>query len=371
MKIGIDARMYGNAECTGIGTYIERMTNELFQIDQENEYIMFLRGDGFKKFVSPNKRVRKVEVTPRWYTYQEQFALPFSFAKEKLDLIHYPHFNSPILYPQKSICTIHDITPLFFPGHKMGAWHRRLAHKLVFQSTIRKAKQVIAVSESTKQGIVDHFGMKPEKIKVTYEGVDGRFKNIQNNGIISAVKQKFGITKPYIFFVGVWRNHKNIEGLVKAFNLLKKRDQIKHQLVLGGREDLHYTNIRKEINESPFKNDIITTGFIENEELPVLYSAAETFVVPSFIEGFGLIAIEAQKCGCSVVSSNTSSLPEVLQDSALFFDPKNVEEMANQIKAILENQNTREKLVELGNKNCERFSWRECAKQTLEIYKSV
>lgn len=371
MKIGIDARMYGNAECTGIGTYIERMTNELFKIDQENEYVMFLRGEGFKKFVAPNSRVKKVEVTPRWYSYQEQFTLPFSFAKEKLDLIHYPHFNSPILYPKKSVCTIHDITPLFFPGHKMNAWHRRLAHKLVFQSTIKKASQVIAVSESTKQGIIDHFGLNPNKIKVTHEGVDERFKNIQNNGIISSVKQKFGITKPYIFFVGVWRNHKNIEGLIKAFNLLKKRHNIDHQLVLGGREDLHYTDIRKEIDKSDFKNDIITTGFIEDDELPVLYSAAEIFVVPSFIEGFGLIAIEAQKCACPVVSSNTSSLPEVLKDSAIFFDPQKPEEMAEQILKVLDNEQIRNDLIEKGNKNCERFRWRECAKQTLEIYKSV
>lgn len=371
MRIGIDARMYGNEECTGIGTYIQRMTDELFKIDRENEYVIFLRGNGFDKFQIPNNRVKKVRVAPRWYTYDEQIKLPFIFAKEKLDLIHYPHFNSPILYPKKSICTIHDITPFYFPGHKMGSKWRRYAHKLVFGSTIAKAKQIIAVSESTKQGILDKFKVDPNKIKITYEGVDERFKKITNNGIINEIKRKFGITKPYIFYVGVWRNHKNIESLIKAFNLLKRKHQINHQLVLGGREDLHYTNIREEIEKSPFKKDILTTGYIADDELPVLYSGAETFVIPSFIEGFGLIAIEAQKCECPVISSNTSSLPEVLAKSALFFAPVNIEEMATRIKEILDDPKLRETLIVNGKKNADRFSWQKCAEQTLQIYKSA
>ena len=371
MRIAIDARMYGNEQCTGIGTYIQRLTNELFKIDQKNEYILFLREPSFSKFVPPHDGVKKALVTQPWYSYQEQILLPFEFAKEKFDLIHYAHFNSPILYLEKSVCTIHDITPLYFPGHKMNSQFRRLAHKLVFASTLHKAEKIIAVSESTKTGIIENFHVNPDKISVTYEGVDERFKYNPNSGIISEIKERLKITKRYIFYVGVWRNHKNIETLIKASNILKEKYKIEHQLVLGGREDLHYTEVRKEIDLSPNKKDILTTGYITDSDLPLLYGNAEAFVIPSFIEGFGLIAIEAQNCGCPVVSSNTSSLPEVLADSALFFDPNKAQELAEQLHLVLTNTDLKQSLIAKGFKNAERFSWQKCAEQTLSIYNSL
>jgi len=275
------------------------------------------------------------------------------------------------LFSKKSVCTIHDITPLFFPGHKMKSIVRRIGYKLVFNATLRKARQVIAVSQTTKKDICKHFKINPEKITVTYEGVDERFKIIENNDTINNTKERYGISKPYVFFIGVWRSHKNIEALVKAFNILKEKHKILHQLVLGGREDLHYTKVREEINNSPYKNDIITTGFIADEDLPIIYNHADAFALPSFIEGFGLIAIEAQNCGCPVVSTNTSSMPEVLSDSALFFDPHNVEQMAEQIFKVLDDEKLKQNLIEKGLQNIKRFSWRKCAEQTLEVYKNA
>jgi len=371
MRIAIDARMYGNEQCTGIGTYIERLTNELFKIDKKNEYLLFLKEPAFTRFSPPHDGVKKALVTPRWYSYEEQYLLPFEMNREKFDLMHYPHFNSPLLYFKKSICTIHDITPLFFPGHKMNSLFRRMAHKLVFNSTIKKASQIIAVSESTKQGIIEHFQVDPEKIKVTYEGVDERFKFTANNDTIKEVKERLGIIKPYLFYVGVWRNHKNIETLVKAFDFAREKHNLDLQLVLGGREDLHYTNVRTEIERSKYKKDIITTGFIADNELPLLYSSALAFVIPSFIEGFGLIAIEAQNCNCPVLAANTSCLPEVLSDSALFFNPKNFEELAKRIEQIATSLSLRQDLIIKGQKNCTRFSWKKCAEQTLQIYNSL
>lgn len=371
MRIAIDARMYGNEECTGIGTYIKNLTDNLFQIDSENEYVLFLAEPVFSKFVEPNGRVRKVKVTPRWYTYQEQFLLPLQFMKERFDLIHYPHFNSPILFPKKSICTIHDLTPLSFPGHKMKSTVRRLGYQAVFRSTILKSEKIIAISEATKQEIIKHFNVNPDKIIVTHEGVDERFKIIENCDIMNKEKNKFGIDQPFIFYVGVWRDHKNITGLVEAFDLLKKKYNLAHQLVLGGREDLHDTKVREKINASTFKNDIITTGYLSDEELPILYNSASVFVLPSFIEGFGLIAIEAQKCGCPVASSNSPALKEVLANSALFFNPHNVNEMAEIIQKILSDENSRQRLIKAGLENVSRFSWKKCAEQTLSVYQKI
>ncbi len=371
MKIAIDARMYGATQFSGIGTYIQKLTDELFKIDQENEYILFLREPEFSKFNPPSDRVKKVLTDVPHYSYAEQTRFVTELLKYKFDVIHFPHFNAPILLPKKSVCTIHDITPFFFPGHKAKSGFRKWAYRTVFRSTMRKARKIIAISNSTKRDIVKNFHINDKKIKIIYEGVDDSFRIIDNHDIICKVKEKFGITKPYIFFVGVWRSHKNIEGLIKAFNLIKKEQKLDIQLVLGGREDLHYTNVRQEIQNSPFKEDIITTGFIKSSELPLLYNGAEVFVVPSFIEGFGLIAIEAQNCGTSVASTNTSSMPEVLGESALYFEPDNHQEMANQIIRIFNEANTKKILLDKAKLNITRFSWEKCAEQTLEIYQNI
>jgi len=369
MRIAIDARMYGQEQCSGIGAYIKNLTDALFKLDQENEYFLFMREPEFSRFVSPNERVKKVLVAPRWYSYAEQFVLPFQFAKEKFDLIHYPHFNSPVFYCKKSVCTIHDLTPFHFPGHKMGSLIRRIGYRLVFNATVAKARRILTVSDSTKKGIAETFGVPECKIKTTHLGVDEIFRVPVKSDIINAVKDKYRITQPYIFFIGVWRNHKNIEGLIRAFEILKEKYALPHQLVLGGREDLHYTKVRDQIEKSKFKNDIITTGFVSEEDLPALYTGADLFCLPSFIEGFGLIAVEAQTCGTPVVSTSTSSMPEVLGDSALYFDPHSEEQMAEQIKKVLSEIDLRAQLIAKGKENASRFSWQKCAEQTLAIYR--
>ena len=370
MRIAIDCRMYGASQFSGIGTYIQRLTDELFKLDKENEYILFMRQEEFDKFTPPSERVTKVLADFPHYSYSEQVKFPFLLMKHKIDLIHYPHFNSPILYWKRSICTIHDTTPFRFPGHKARSGWRKLAYQIVFRFTMLKAKAVLTVSANTKRDIVSDFGVNADKVKVTHLGVDERFHEVAKSAIINKVTEKYGIKKPYLLNIGVWRSHKNVEGLVKAFNLLKNKHKIPHQLVLGGREDLHYTNVRNEIESSPFKEDIITPGFIADEDLPALYAGADAFVLPSFIEGFGLICIEAQSQNCPVVSTDTSSLPEILNDSALLFDPNNTEEIANKINLVISNQEIKTKLINAGQQNIKRFSWQKCAEETLNTYKN-
>lgn len=371
MIIGIDARMYGAAQCSGIGHYIEQLTKNLFKIDKTNQYILFLREPVFSEFKEPNERVKKVKVIPRWYSYGEQLILPFQLMNHKLDLIHYPHFNSPILFPKKFICTIHDLIPFQFDGHKMKSVWRKKAHRLVFEHTIKRAQHILCVSEFTKNEIIRQFKINPDKLKTTYLGVDERFQPIKKNGIIKLLKTKYKITTPFIFFISAWRNHKNFEGLISTFEILKKKYRIPHQLVLGGQEFPEYPNIRKKINNSPFKGEIITPGFIAPEDLPAVYNAADVFVLPSLAEGFGLIAIEAQACGCPVASSNVTCLPEILDNSAVFFDPQNTEQMADQIYSIISNENIKKQLIAKGFDNVKRFSWEKCAEETLQIYETM
>ncbi len=367
-KIGIDGRMFGS-EQTGIGNYIRHLIVNLAEIDKNNKYVIFLLGKEYDNFNLPAKNFRKVRVYSHWYSWCEQIVLPFEFAKEHVDLMHFPHFNTPVLYPGKSIVTIHDITPFFFPGHKMNSRLRRNAFKFVFNSSIKKAGAVIAVSGSTKNDIVKYFGLSADKIKIVYEGVDENFKILPNRGkIIEELSAKYNIQKPFIFYAGVWRNHKNIVGLLKAFAVLKKILGGRYQLVLGGKEDPYYPEIKQMIGSLDLEKDIVLPGFIPDHEMVLFYNTCELFVIPSFYEGFGLVGLEAFACGAPVVSSNTTSLPEVLGNAALYFDPHNEDQMASIMIRVLDNIKTRDAMIQSGLKQVQKYSWARMARETLEIY---
>ncbi|MFZ5364777.1 MAG: glycosyltransferase family 4 protein [Patescibacteria group bacterium] len=370
MIIGIDGRMYGS-EQTGIGNYIKNLTDNLFEIDKKNQYVLYLREPQFSRVIPDKPNVIKARVTPRWYSYAEQFILPMQLAKQKIDLIHFPHFNSPLAFFKPSVVTIHDVTPYHFPGHRMSSWLRRSGFRLVFKNSVRRAEHVLAVSDSTKRDIMKYFKVPSEKITVTYLGVKSDFRPTMDYGIINKVKENYGITKPYIFYVGVWRNHKNLPGLIRAFHILKHKYRFPGQLVIGGNEDPNYPEVRREWEKLGLENDIIRPGFIKDCELPVLYSAAQLYVIPSFIEGFGLIGIEAMACGTPVAASNTSSLPEVLGDAAQYFAPRNSEQMAAVMFRLLTDKNLREQSVNLGFQQIKKYSWKKCAEQTLSIYEQA
>ena len=368
--IGIDARMYGYAQ-TGIGNYIRHLLKFIFELDKENNYVIFLMSEEFDDFELPNERIKKIKVSSKWYGWKEQLLFPFQLYKENLDLMHFTHFNSPILYFKRSIVTIHDITPYFFPGHKMRSIIRKIGFKAVFFSSVKKASKVIAVSENTKNDIANYFKIRKDKINIIYEGVDEQFKIISDDQKITEIKKKYNITKPFIFYTGVWRNHKNLVGLIKAFGILKNKYKLDYQLVLGGKEDPYYPEVRETWEKLGLGSEIIRTGFIDQEDLPLFYNAAKLFIIPSFYEGFGLIGLESMACGTPVVSSDRTSLPEVLGDAAIYFDPKDSEEIAKKIKLVLTDEKLYNELKKKGFKQVEKYSWRKMGKETMGVYRKI
>lgn len=421
--IAIDARMYGATQ-TGIGNYIFHLMKYLFEIDQKNNYLVFLLPEEYDKFELPNERVRKIKVSAKWYGWKEQVVFPLEILKHKIDLIHFPHFNSPILYHWiapflkiKTVTTIHDLTPYYFPGHKMNSWLRRKSFKLVFSTAVKKSSRVIAVSEYTKKDMMKIFlnnshchceggtteaiplqssrvvvtGLprsaiaplamtkKNNKIQVIYEGVDEQFQVIKDCGKINIVgtqnlvslREKYKITKPFIFYTGVWRNHKNLVGLIKAFDLIVNKYKINYQLVLGGKEDSYYPEVRQTWEKLNLGDKIIRTGFIKQEELPLFYNAADIFVIPSFREGFGLIGLEAMACGTPVISSSKTSLPEILGDAAIYFNPADCQKIAEKIAQVIQDKDLKASLVQKGFQQIEKYDWRRMAEKTLEMYEEA
>lgn len=353
MKIGIDARLI---EETGVGRYIRNLISELAVLDTEDEFIIYLRKKSFDSFIPPNEKWQRRLADVPWHTAQEQFVMPWILVKEHLDILHVPYFNIPVFYPGRMIITIHDLTILHFntgkattlplPIYKL----RRLGYYLILAVGLIRSKKVIAVSETTKKEIIDHFHMPAEKIAVTYEGIDEHLK-IQDSQL-----KKTLIDGSYLLYVGNAYPHKNLESLTRAFKEVKG----KTKLVLVGKEDFFYKRLKKETNE----DRIIFYGEAKDSELANLYAHATALVFPSLMEGFGLPALEAISMGCPVVCSDIPVLHEILGEQALYFDPNSPHDIQQKIERALEHPKKPTNVKSL----IDRFQWSDLAKKTILLY---
>jgi len=312
MRIGIDARMWGEGQ-TGIGLYVENLVRHLLEIDKKNQYVLFLRKDYFSALEFSQKNVEKVLADYKWYSYNEQFYFPALLKKMNLDVLHFPNFNIPIFYNGKKVVTIHDLTTHKFAGHYRKRWWRELAFRTVFARAIKNSDKIIAVSRFTKNEILKQYGVSDSKIEVIYSGLpnknhESRITNHKNDPEI--LLSKYEINKPYIFFTGVWRKHKNLINLIRAFKILREEYKQDILLVLGGQEEQFYNEPRKEWQKLELEEFVITPGFIIKEELPSFFSGASVFVFPSFSEGFGFAPLEAGSYGVSCVVSDIGALRE-------------------------------------------------------------
>ncbi|HEC21068.1 MAG TPA: glycosyltransferase family 1 protein [Candidatus Peregrinibacteria bacterium] len=366
MKIGIDCRI----DSTGIGRYNRELVQNLGKLDSENEYILFVNELGI---FEARENIREVLVGAEHYSFAEQIKFPRILKEEKLDLMHFTHFNAPLLYRGKSVVTIHDLILNFYPNkfynrkRSLKSRFNEFCYKFVIEGITKRSKKIIAVSENTKKDLVDILGIHPEKITVVHNGLSEKFHVIEDQKLLEETREKYGLDKPFLLYTGVWRSHKNLLRLLEAFGHLQ--DKIDHYLILTGKPD--YPEITDKIEELKLEKRIKTVGAVPEEDLLALYNLAETYVFPSLYEGFGLPPLEAMSCGTPVVASNITSIPEVCSENALYFDPKNVEDMAEKIHRICTDQNLREKLVESGLKHVKNFSWKKMAEETLRVYKSL
>jgi glycosyltransferase involved in cell wall biosynthesis len=373
MIIGIDARFFGSIG-KGLGRYTQKLIENLEQIDTQNQYVVFLRKENFAEYQPKNKNFQKVLADFQWYSFAEQFFFPKLLYKYKLDLMHFPHFNAPLLYRKKFVLTIHDLILIHFPTVRNSTlspifyWFKFLAYKIVIWSAINRSQKIIAVSEFTKKDILNVYkNIAKNKIEVTYEACDNFHSADQNNA--GEILQKYGIIKPYLIYIGNVYPHKNPERLVLAFKELEKvQKDIK--LVFVGGEDYFYARLKKFVEEKEIKN-IIFSGFVSDDELGTFLCSAEAYVRPSLYEGFELPPLEAMTMGVPVLSSNHECASEILGDSALYFDGKNIDDMTNSILKITTDKELRKKLIEKGYEQIKKYSWEKMARETLVIYSNV
>ncbi len=370
MRILADIRLLSRGGVSGIEEYTRNLLTSLLALDKENRYTLFYNGlrklplasqlpaVGYQNIAVIDRRIPN-----KIFDFSVKFLnFPAVDRFMEADVVFSPHFN--ILKTAKPrVITFHDLSflhhPYFF-SRRQKFWH--------WMQDVRRqaaeAAKIIAVSEFTKSDLVNLLGVPSEKVEVIYSGISPEFKHLTRPMLHDA--------RPYILYLGTLEPRKNVAAIIRAFNVIKTYPEFSDwQLVLAGRPGWLYENINREVKASPYGADIVFAGSVKTEDRVLLYNLAKVFVYPSFFEGFGFPPLEAQACGCPVVASDRTSLPETLGESALLVNPWKIEELAEAIREAALNQKTRAHLIEAGAKNVARFNWAKAAGETLKVLQKL
>lgn len=383
MTIGIDLRILSRGVITGVEQYILNLLPYVFLLDKSIKFKLFYNA------------YHKVKLNYSWLDSSNvsiyEFKIPnkilflsttyFDFPKlDKLigsvDVYFNPHFfPAPVTTDCKKVVTFHDLSFEYFPN--FFSFNQRIWQKFLVNAKreAESADKIIAVSDSTKQDLIDLYHIDSDKIEVIYSGIAIDRVKDKMSSRVKEIKLKYNLPEKFILYFGTIEPRKNLVGLIKAFEFLKSNFADKNvrniKLVIAGARGWLYRDIFGTALNSKYKNDIIFTGFVEENDKPIFYKLAELFVYPSFFEGFGFPPLEAMSATVPVIASNTSSLPEVIKDGAVLVDPYDINEIALAMKMILCDKKLRIKLKEKSLKIAEEFSWRKCAEKTLKVLTSV
>ncbi|MFD2169014.1 glycosyltransferase family 4 protein [Tumebacillus lipolyticus] len=370
MKIGLDARGAIWYRGTGIGTYTYQLIKNLYVHDKENEYRFFWPGDEYKN-LDPTVDEIFNSIERSKDKFWEEVHIPMSVEQEKIDLYHVPQngIGLPLKKSCPNVVTVHDLIPYLYP-ETVGKGYL----KIFLQEMPRIMEQsdlIITVSQHSKRDIQRIFQIPEEKIVVTPEAPESVYRPIDRQVAKRFVKDRFGIDRPYVIYIGGFSPRKNVRGLINAFYEIQDEIDPNYALVLVGKEARDYDDTVMLVEALRLQKRVIFTGFAAVQELPHLYNAADLCVYPSYYEGFGLPPLEAMACGVPTIASNASSIPEVTGDAALLVNPHDLFELAEQMKRVLGSQALREQMSEDGLRQADQFSWKRCAQETLAAYEQL
>ncbi|MDA3840347.1 MAG: glycosyltransferase family 1 protein [Patescibacteria group bacterium] len=424
MLIGIDASRANRKYKSGVEWYSYYIIRELAKLDSENEYILYtdeplregladltcafdvedicseetegiFEKNGLQRIKSPHNnfsaKVLKWNFNFLWT--QGRLSLEMIFSRP--DILFVPSHTLPIIHPKKSIVTIHDIGFVnntgFYSRDRMGPesnLYKKFINVIVriftlgkfganttdylFWSTkfaLKKAKTVLTVSKFTKKEIIDIYGDKVKNVEVVYNGYNNNiYKKIEDKEKIQEVLDRYGITGPYLFYVGRIDKKKNIPELVEAYAIMREKDKnIKHKLVLVGSASFGIDEVMQLSEDYRLENDLIIPGWVEEVDMPYLFNGADAFVFPSKYEGFGIPLLQSMACGIPIAASWAASIPEITKKAALLFNPNSVEDMSGAISRIINDEKLRDELKKLGAERVKKFSWSKTAGEILKL----
>lgn len=357
MTIGIDARMLGKG--FGLARYVEQLVVQLAKQSQDIDVVLFVQHTAFDTHAKLLAQFSTIVVDIPWYSLSEQLFLSRIIRKAKIDLMHFPHFNVPLLYHGKFIMTMHDLTMFHFPRpeattrSKLVFQIKDLMHRWVIRSAVRRAVHIITASEYVQQDIHQTLGVPLDKMTTVYQA--------PYRQVASGKEQQATISQPYVLYVGAAYPHKNISGLLDAW----ERYEGDGELVLVGQENYFWNRLLPRIKTYA---NVRYLGFQTDEQLDELYANARAFVWPSLSEGFGIPPLEAMQRGVPVLSSSASCMPEILGEGALYTDATNPTMFASAIETILHDDDVRHQLLMNSKTVLSQYSPERFGRETWAIY---
>ncbi|KKR58866.1 MAG: mannosyltransferase B-like protein [Candidatus Curtissbacteria bacterium GW2011_GWA1_40_47] len=388
MRIGIDARFVG-PEGTGLGKYTEKLIENLAILDDNNQYVIFLRRSNWDWLRLKSKNFKKVLADIPWYSLKEQIKLPKIFSNQNLDLLHFTHFNVPVFYRGKFIVTIHDLIHHRFRQESATTRNlyifkiKRFAYRHVINHAVKDSQKILTPSNFVKDEIVRTFRIDPAKIVVTYEAAEEEYFRTSSKFKVQSSKflEKYNINQPFIIYIGNAYPHKNLERLLQAFKILVHGSQStvhrieKHpwgerklHLILVCPRDIFWQRLKERIKNLGLEEGVVLTGYIPPKELSEVLRSAQAYVFPSLSEGFGIPGLNSMAAGLPAVCSNIPTLKEIYGDAALYFDPEDPKDISRKIQKVLTDTTTRSDLVVKGLEQVQKYSWLKMARETLKVY---
>jgi glycosyltransferase involved in cell wall biosynthesis len=365
MKIAIDAHAIGR-HLTGNEVYVRSLLNALAAIDRQSEYLAYVSVKGAESHLPPGISVKRVSNNP---FVRLGLDLARRVRADKPDVLHV-QFTGPLMCSVPQIVSVHDVSFLEHPEYFTR--ERCVQLRMTVSRTVRRAARVLTGSEFARQSILRAYQVDPEKVTTIPIAANPIFRPLPRERAQREVRDRLKIDGPFVLTVGDLQPRKNHVGLIQAFEgLVQTYPQIRHKLVLAGKDTWFAPHIREAAKNSKVANRILFTGFVEDTDLLRLYNACDCFVFPSFYEGFGIPILEAMACGRAVACANTASMPEVADSAGILFDPNSKAEITRAMADILLDAELRARLERLGLQRAPQFTWTRTAERTLELYQDV
>lgn len=372
MRIAID---YTAAirQGAGIGQYVRNLVDALLAEDHSNQYTLLTSGRPTKERpfpTAPNVRGRSIFIPDRYLNvlwYRWRLPLYATYFSGQTDIYHGPDFALPPLGKKlRKVVTVHDLAFLEYPEYAVPELVSYL--KKIVPEAVEAADVVTAVSEATRQGLIKYFKTPQEKITVVPIGVTSHFRRITDPILLGATQHKYGLKHPLVLGVGTLEPRKNHLNLIKAFAKATRKKNGPAMLAIAGGKGWLYEETQQLVEKLKLENKVRFLGRVSDFDLVTLYSMADVFAFPSFFEGFGIPPLEAMACGAPIITSNTSSLPEVVGDAAILVSPQDVDALSQAITRLIESETLREELRQKGFQRVQQFSWPQTARKMLAIY---
>jgi len=367
-RIGID---YTAAvqQGAGIGRYTRGLIGALAALDRANRYVLFSAGRDAAESWPSNFSRRTLPLTDRHLAILWQrlrLPVPIELFTGRVDIFHSPDFVLPPVAAARTVLTIHDLSFMRYPECSSPPLLEYLMRSV--PRSVARADLLLADSESTRQDLMELLGVPGERVRVVYAGVEKRFAPVEDEAVIGTTLQRYGIQRPYILGLGTLQPRKNFVRLIRAYDRLRRERSLPHQLVIGGGRGWLYEEIDTCIESLGLQEQVRLIGFVQDDDLPALYTAADVFAFPSLYEGFGIPILEAMACGTPVVTTTASSLPEVAGDAALMVSPTDEEALADALWRALDETALRNALRHRGFDQIQHFTWEAAAQQLLASY---